>query len=343
MLFRHDLAPFHRLVLRHVGQDGAGLVVLVLVVLALVIERKEAAELHDRPGGAQLHGLVAAGDVDRDLVEHGAFHLAGDRALPDQLIEAELVPVEVGRDVLRRAEEIRRADRLVRFLGVLGLRRIDARAGRDVRRAVLGLDQAAGLADRLRRELHAVGTHVGDEADRLAADVDAFVQALGDAHGGGGAEAELARGFLLQGRGDEGRRRVAPDLPTVNRRHREGAALDLALGLLGTFLRVEVELVELSAVEMGEAGLQHLLLGGAEIGVDRPVLAALEDLDLGFALTDQAQRDRLYASGRTAAGQLAPQHRREGESHQVVEGAAGEIGVDQRLVEVARMGDCVEH
>ena len=54
----------------------------------------------------------------------------------------------------------------------------------------------------------------------------------------------------------------------------EGAALDLALGLLGALLGVEVELVELAAVEMGEAGLQRLLLGGAEQHVDRPVFAA---------------------------------------------------------------------
>ena len=42
----------------------------------------------------------------------------------------------------------------------------------------------------------------------------------------------------------------------------------------GALLAVEVELVELAAVEMGEAGLQRLLLGGAEDGVDRPVFAA---------------------------------------------------------------------
>ena len=69
----------------------------------------------------------------------------------------------------------------------------------------------------------------------------------------------------------------------------------------------------------------------------------LEDLDLGLALADQAQRHRLHAAGRAAARQLAPQHRREGEAHQIVERAARQVGVDQRLVEVARMGDGVEH
>ena len=343
MLLRHDLAPVHRLVLGDVGQDGAGLVVVALVVLAFVVEREEAVELHDRAGGAKLDGLVAAGDVDRHLVQHGAFHLAGDGALPDQLVEAELVLVQIGGDVLRRPEQVGRTHGFVRFLGVLGLGRVDTGARRDVVGAVLGLDQAAGLADRLGRELHAIGTHVGDEADRLAADVDAFVQALGDAHGGGGAEAQLARCFLLQGRGDEGRRRVAPDLAAVDGGDGEGATLDLVLGLFGALLGVEVELLELAAVEMGEAGLQHLLLGRAEIGIDRPVFAGLEDFDLRFALADQAQRHRLDAAGRTAARQLAPQHGREREADQIVERAARQIGVDQRLVEVARIGHRVEH
>ena len=55
----------------------------------------------------------------------------------------------------------------------------------------------------------AVGTHISDEADGFAADVDAFIKLLRDLHRALGAEAELARGFLLQRRGDERRGRVA--------------------------------------------------------------------------------------------------------------------------------------
>ena len=82
---------------------------------------------------------------------------------------------------------------------------------------------------------------------------------------------------------------------------------------------------------------------GEEVGVHGPVLARHERLDLGLALADQAQRDRLHAPGRAGARQLAPQHRREREADQVVERAARQIGLDQRLVEVARVGDGVEH
>ena len=55
------------------------------------------------------------------------------------------------------------------------------------------------LGDRFGRKRHAVGTHVGNKPDRLAADFHALVEPLGDAHRGGGAETQLARGFLLQG------------------------------------------------------------------------------------------------------------------------------------------------
>ena len=53
------------------------------------------------------------------------------------------------------------------------------------------------------------------------ADVDAFVQLLRDAHGLLRAEAELARGFLLQGRGGERRRRIALALLAIHREHGE--------------------------------------------------------------------------------------------------------------------------
>ncbi|MGO7748688.1 topoisomerase DNA-binding C4 zinc finger domain-containing protein, partial [Rhizobium ruizarguesonis] len=32
------------------------------------------------------------------------------------------------------------------------------------------------------RHLHAVGSHIGDETDRLAADIDALIEPLGDLH-----------------------------------------------------------------------------------------------------------------------------------------------------------------
>jgi hypothetical protein len=71
-----------------------------------------------------------------------------------------------------------------------------------------------------------------------------------------------------------------------------------------------------------------------------------------LAVADEAQRHRLHASGRARARQLAPQHRRQREADEIIEGAAGEIGVDQRLhrwrgvlhrLEDRLLGDGVEH
>ncbi len=98
----------------------------------------------------------------------------------------------------------------MRFLRVLGLGLVLARRVRHVGVAVILADHLARLGDRLRRDLHAVGSHIGDEAGGLAADVDAFIEPLRDAHGVRRREAELAAGFLLQGRGGEGRLRIAP-------------------------------------------------------------------------------------------------------------------------------------
>src|SRR6202011_1009044 len=92
--------------------------------------------------------------------------------------------------------EIRRPDRLVGFLGVLGLALILARRVRNVLLAVIGADDAPYAGNRLLGDLHAVGSHIGDETDRLAADVDAFVEPLRQAHGVRRRKAELAARLL---------------------------------------------------------------------------------------------------------------------------------------------------
>jgi hypothetical protein len=78
-------------------------------------------------------------------------------------------------------------------------------------------DEVAHLGDGLVGQVDRVGTHVGDQADRAAADVDALVELLRGAHGALRGEAELARGLLLQRRGDERRRRVALALLALDR------------------------------------------------------------------------------------------------------------------------------
>ena len=110
-------------------------------------------------------------------------------------------------------------------------------------------------------------------------------------------------------------------------------------------------LVEPLALVLDQPGQERIAAGG-DVGLDGPVFLGPEGLDLDLAVDDQAQRHRLHPAGRARARQLAPQHRREGEADQIVQRAAGEVGLDQLHVDVARMlhrlgdrraGDGVEH
>jgi hypothetical protein len=102
------LLRLHLLALRLVadlerGQAAAVLVVAVdRVVAVFLVEFQEAVELHHRAGRPQRLLLVGGHDIDRDLVELGAFHLRGEGALPHQVIELELVVAQETLDLLGR-------------------------------------------------------------------------------------------------------------------------------------------------------------------------------------------------------------------------------------------------
>ena len=342
VLARHHLAALRGIALAHRGQR----LVLVIgrearVVDILAVELQVAVEGDDLAGGAQPRLAGGIVEVHRRLVHLGRLHLGGDGALPDEVVQAPLVRVEVAGHLLRRAGHVRRADGLMRLLGVLGLGGVFAGGGGQVVRAESGFHMVADAHDGLARHAHAVRPHIGDEADRLAADIHALIELLGQAHGGLGAEAELAGGLLLEGGGGEGRGRVTLGALLLDRGDGEPPALDEGLGVVRRGLVRQVELVELAPLEMGQARGEGGAGGGVEARLDCPVLARLEGLDLGFAVRDQPQRDRLHAPSRAGAGQLAPEHGGEGEADEVVERAARQIGVDQRHIEVARMGDRV--
>src|SRR6202034_2669861 len=114
---------------------------------------------------------------------------------------------------------------------------------------------------------------------------------LGDTHGLLRAEAELARGFLLQRRGREGRRRVAPPLLAIDAHHGElasGRLLERAHGFLRRALAREAELLDLGAPVLHELR-RELLPRVRELGVDGPVLLRAESVDRVLALADHAQ------------------------------------------------------
>ena len=283
------------------------------------------------------------GDVHGGAFELGRLHLAGDGAVPDQLVELGLVGFDDARHLARAALGVGRTDGFVRLLGVLRLGLIGARRAGDVVGAVVLADHAADGGDRFRVHVDAVGPHIGDETDRLAADVDAFVEPLREPHGMRRREAELAAGFLLQRRGRERRRRIAPGRLRLDRGGLEDGGLERLLERLGLGAGADVETLDLLAVGADQAGVESVAARRRQRRDQRPVFARDEFLDLELAVADQPQRHRLHAAGRAGAGKLAPQHRREREPDQIVERATGEVSIHQRAVDDARMLHGVEH
>ena len=84
---------------------------------------------------------------------------------------------------------------------------------------------------------------------------------------------------------------------------------------------VDGELLDFFALKIGQFGAEFPVPGG-EVGLDGPVFARHEFLDLLFALDDQPQRRTLHPAGREAAAHLFPQQRRQIEADQIVERAA---------------------
>src|SRR5262249_40123917 len=149
--------------------------------------------------------------------------------------------------------------------------------------------------ERLVRHAYRVRSHVSDKADRsLIAQLDTFVEPLRDSHRARGLEVELARGFLLQARGDEGGRGAAAHFLALDGTNDERRLLDRADNLAGLPLRQLISLVVDALVFPAE---QTRLEGGRicrlQTRIERPVLLGAERFAFALALHDYPQRDRL--------------------------------------------------
>ena len=168
----------------------------VIIIAAFLIQRKKAIKHQDGTGGPHAELFIRGGNVDCCALETCTFHLAGNGPTPDELIELEHIFID--RHVLGQAREAGWSDGFVCFLGILCLRCVDAWRCRHVERAVLSRNYIAGLCDCFGHDGNAIGTHIGNQTNSFAADIDTFIQFLSGAHGACGVEAELASGFLLQ-------------------------------------------------------------------------------------------------------------------------------------------------
>ena len=339
----HSIADLHR------RQHVIGIVGLHVVGAFLV--HRDVARLHERRAvGAEQMSLLPIGSGERvhgDRVEQRVTHLRGDRALPDERIEAVQVLLDLALDVGGRDGGGGRADGLVGLLCILRLGLVDARFLGDLGRAVEPRGHRADLVHRFRRERHRVGAHVGDETDAALADVLSLVELLRETHGAAGVEAELAGRLLLERRGGEGRGRVAPALLAVDRNDpqlpapvapRAGRCAQRPLDLARLSLAREAELLDLLAAILDQLEREALRAVRA-LTLEGPVLPRHERGDLLLALADHAQRRALYPARGESPAHFLPQQRREIEADQVVERAARLLRVHELERQAARLAD----
>ena len=343
MLFGHQLAQGKRRIGLYRRQQPAVLILRFRIVAPFLVKLEEAGKADHAAGSAKAMAAIAGSDIDRGAFQAGIGHLAGNGALPDQLVELVLLVAQHAAQAFGQAAHIGGTDRFMRFLGVFGLGLVGTRLFGHEFGAEFRADHPAGGIDGLPGQGDAIGPHIGDQPRGFAADVDALIQALGDVHGHLGAEAQLARGFLLQCRSGEGRLRAALDRFGRNLCNAVILPLQDLHGGFGGLAGGEGEFLDPFPVKAHKTGRQRRPLLRLEFAADRPVFARLEGLDLEFAFADQAQRHRLHPPGRTRTGQLAPQYRRKGEAHQIVERPARLLGIDQIHVDIARMGDAFLH
>ncbi len=207
-----------------IGQQALAVVEVGLgVVRALDVDPQVAGEgdraARRRPfGGRRRRGRIERrGQRGHDPHRHGLAHRVGhlrrQRPLPDQVVEPQVGAPQVALELLRRAPPVaRRADGLVRFLGVLHRAAVLAGSLGQVVVAVQLAHLGAGRGDGLVRERDRVGPHVGDVAP--------LVEALGRPHHLARGHGQLAPALLLQRRGDEGRLGRAAVRPFVDGRRR---------------------------------------------------------------------------------------------------------------------------
>ena len=261
--------------------------------------------------------LDAGEHADRRRVADRVGHLRGDRALPNQVVQRQLLLRQGTSHLARRAEVVTGGtDRLVRLLRALRRGAVQARGvGHGLGTIKLG-GLLTGGVDRLAGQGRGVGTHVGD--------VTGLVEGLGGAHRRGGVPVQFARRLLLEGgRREGGCRAAAVGLAghRVDDRGR-GVFQRASVGAGGGLVQVKdaglgglrAQLALLAEVGAGRDGVAvhggHARAEGLarrrEGCVDRPVLGAHVRHALTFPGDDEARGHRLHAAGGQGGADFAP-------------------------------------
>ena len=108
--------------------------------------------------------------------------------------------------------------------------------------------------------LGAVGTHIGDKSYDLRANRNTFIKFLGELHGSSRAKAEFPRGFLLEGRGNKRRTRMALESLFLDCINMKVLGSDFFLCVSCILFRSKTKFVQFFPIQMGEACLKRLLI-----------------------------------------------------------------------------------
>ena len=178
-------------------------------------------------------------------------------------------------------------------------------------------------------QVHRVRTHVRDAS--------VFIEVLCHHHRLTHGVAQLACGFLLQGRGGEWGRRRALHRLLLDSLYGEGGILAFVQERHHFLLGLET---------LAQRGL-HLChrtvgVGNGEDTAHVVVCLALEGLYLALTLYDKTYGNTLHTTGREGGLHLAPQHGRQLETYQTVEHTTGLLGIHQVHVQRARMLDGIK-
>ena len=130
----------------------------------------------------------------------------------------------------------------MRFLRIRRRRAVGARGVWKIAVAEPLADLLAHRSDGFLAKLHTVGTHIGDQACGLAADIDAFIKPLRNLHCPACRETELSGRFLLKRRGGERRLRVFPNALCLDVGYLQALGLDGRGCRNGLCFRADVQL-----------------------------------------------------------------------------------------------------
>ena len=180
-----------------------------------------------------------------------------------------------------------------------------------------------------RREVHRVGTHIGDQS-RL-------IKFLCNAHGRSHGVAKFAGCFLLQRRGRKRRRRGALRGFGGETLNAEISCFAVFQESIHLFYRSKAMVQFCFQCHRLSVFAWHTKEGGHAEGT-----FSLESLNFALALHDEPHRDALHTSCGEVATHLSPQHGREAEAKHTVKHATCLLRIHEIQIDGARMCNSIE-